>query len=196
MSSSSSSDPAAALADAWRHARNAFSFSSVRGREVTSTHTLHIANYSTVDSILPHGKCVQSKPFRAGGHRWNLEYYPNGHKDSKTGRPTVVLNLMKNRFLGQAADATATYDVSILDSVGNIVQRHTDPGKPRLYTVQGSKGGVSGIWADIEDAATAEEQKKALRQLKDDSLVVRCDVTVKSLDEESRAKWLLRRFLQ
>ncbi|CAN6381864.1 unnamed protein product [Urochloa humidicola] len=198
-SSSSSTDPAAAITDAWRRARDAFSFSSVRGHEVTSTHTLHISKYSTIDSILPHGKCVKSKPFRAGGHRWQLEYYPNGYTKSKTGGPTAVLNLMENRFLGRAADATATYNVSILDVDGNVVKRRAEPGKPWLHTLRGSKGGYTGIWADIvEDATTQtpEEQKKALRQLKEDSLVVRCDVTVQSLKEESRAKWFLRRFLQ
>ena len=66
---SSSPDPVAALGDAWRRAREAFSFSSVRGREATGTHLLRIGNYSTVDSACPRGKRVESEPFRDGSRR-------------------------------------------------------------------------------------------------------------------------------
>ena len=89
----SSPDPVAALGDAWRRAREAFSFSSVRGREATGTHLLRIGNYSTVDSACPRGKRVESEPFRDGGRRWKLLYYPNGHGDSTSGRATVMLHV-------------------------------------------------------------------------------------------------------
>ena len=72
----SSPDPVAALGDAWRRAREAFSISSVRGREATGTHLLRIGNYSTVDSACPRGKRVESEPFGDGGRRWKLLYYP------------------------------------------------------------------------------------------------------------------------
>ncbi|CAN6363519.1 unnamed protein product [Urochloa humidicola] len=187
---SSPSDPVAALGDAWRHARAAFSFSSFRRHEVTSTHTLHIANYSAVNSLLPHGKCVESKPFRAGGRRWKLSYYPNGYDDATSGRPTAMLCLVENRFLGRAADATAKYDLSVLDSSGKALCRAST--RPCHYSLRHGTGGFSGIYMEIMDAATAEE----LRHLKDDSIVVRCDLSVQSVQEESRAKWFLRRFLQ
>lgn len=112
---SSSSDPVAALGDAWRRAREVFS-SSVRGREVTGTHHLHIGGYSIVDSMFSNGKGIDSRPFRAGGHRWQLSYYPNGVDDTRTTssgcRPAFTLRLLDNRFLGRAADATAKYDVT------------------------------------------------------------------------------------
>ncbi|KAJ1276368.1 hypothetical protein BS78_05G209600 [Paspalum vaginatum] len=74
---------------------------------------------------LGHGKCVDSKPFRAGGHRWKLSYYPNGYTDSKSGRPGVLLQLMEKRFphldimASMTENATAAYDVSVLDVDGN-----------------------------------------------------------------------------
>jgi len=126
----------AALGDAWRRAREAFSFSSVRGREATGTHLLRIGNYSTVDSACPRGKRVESEPFRDGGRRWKLLYYPNGHGNSTSGRDTVMLRLLDNRFLGRAADATAAYRVAILDGEGGTVcSTSVDP---QNYSVNGT----------------------------------------------------------
>ncbi|CAL4977257.1 unnamed protein product [Urochloa decumbens] len=186
-SSSSPSDPVAALGDAWRHAREALRFSSVRGREVTETHVLRIGGYSTVGSMLPRGRCVESDPFRAGGHRWKLEYYPNGFKDSTGGGcATALLRLQDNRLLGRAADATAGYRVDILDGGGNAV--YGSSAQPVEYRVRGR----SGIWVDIKEA-----KPDALRSLtgEDGSLSVRCDVTVQTLEKESRVKCLLRGWL-
>ncbi|RLN25386.1 BTB/POZ and MATH domain-containing protein 2-like [Panicum miliaceum] len=151
--SASSSDPVAALGDALRSARLALRcFSSVRGREVTGTHLLRIGAYSTVGSLLARGKCVESEPFRAGGHRWRLSYYPNG--------------------------------VAILDGDGNAVC--SSAASRSEYSARSG-----GIWIDVEEA-----KADALRSLKDDSLSVRCDVTVQSMEKESRVKCLLRAWLQ
>jgi hypothetical protein len=56
-----------------------------------------------------------------GGRRWKLSYYPNGHGDSASGRATVMLRLLDDRFLGRAADATAAYPVAFLDGEGSTV---------------------------------------------------------------------------
>lgn len=191
---SSSPDPVAALRDAWRSVRQSLSFTSVRGRGETSTHHLHIAGYSNVSTVYKHGKGVESKPFRAGGHRWKLTYYPNGYPDSKTGCPGVLLSLMENRFFGRAADATAGYSVSVLDRDGNLLGSRC--AIPQHYSLHDSSWGPSGIWMDVpETEAAAEETKAALRSLKNDSLVVRCELTVQRSEKESRPRWLLRRFL-
>ncbi|RLM58090.1 BTB/POZ and MATH domain-containing protein 2-like [Panicum miliaceum] len=133
---SSSPDPVAALGDAWRRAREAFCFSSVRGREATGTHLLRIGNYSTVASVCSRGN----------------------------GRATVMLRLLDNRFLGRAADATAAYRVAFLDGEG------------------------STVYSTSVVPAKAEERKQALRRLKDDSLSIRCDVTVQGLENEARVR--------
>lgn len=189
--SSSPSDPAvAALRDAWRQARDALRFTSVRGREVTVTHHLRIGHYSAVDSALPRGKCVGSEPFRAGGHRWELCYYPNGHANSKSGGASVSLRLLDNRFLGTAADATAAYKVAILDGQGNVACADDDV-TPSDYSVRRRRG-TSAIWSDV-----AKDKADMLRRcLEDDGLSVRCDVTVFSVEKESRVKCFLRDWLQ
>ncbi|CAO2198576.1 unnamed protein product [Urochloa humidicola] len=186
-SSSSSSDPVAALGDAWRRAREALRFSSVRGREAIGSHVLRIGGYSVVGATLPRGECVESEPFRAGGHRWKLSYYPNGYTDSTSGCASAVLWHLDNRFLGRAAEATAGFRVVILDGDGNAAFT-CDAGAalPAKYSVRGRRA----TWIDVKDA-----KADALRRLssKDggDNLSVRCDVTVQKL-EESRVKYLLR----
>ena len=107
----------------------------------------------------------------AGGRRWKLLYFPNGRGDSASGHATVMLRLLDNRFLGRAADATAEYKVAILDGDGSTV--YSTSVIPEKYSVNG----MSGIWTYVLEGK-AEERKQALRRLKDDSLSVRCDVTV------------------
>ncbi|CAO2198577.1 unnamed protein product [Urochloa humidicola] len=189
-SSSSSSDPAAALGDAWRLAREALRFSSVCGREATDTHVLCIHNYPAVGSMLPRGRCVESEPFCAGGHRWKLEYYPNGVKSSTNGCASAVLRLQNNRFLGRAADATAVYRVAILDGEGNAACSSVS--NRNEYSVAPGSGRSDAYFIDVKEA-----KADALRQLtgEDGSLSVRCDVTVQRLEKESRVKCLLRGWL-
>jgi hypothetical protein len=155
-------------------------------------HHLHIGGYSTVSTLYKHGKGVESKPFRAGGHRWKLTY-------SKTGSPGMDLRLMDNRFLGRAANAMAGYTVNVLDRDGNLLcGRCVQPQQYSLdeYSIRDRSWCSTGIWIDIpETKAVAEETKEALRCLKDDSLVVRCDLTVQRSEKESRFRWLLQRFL-
>jgi len=95
-----------------------------------------------------------------------------------------MLRLLDNRFLGRAADATAEYKVAILDGDGSTV--YSTSVIPEKYSVNG----MSGIWTYVLEGK-AEERKQALRRLKDDSLSVRCDVTVKSLEKEGRVKYVL-----
>ncbi|RLM69687.1 BTB/POZ and MATH domain-containing protein 2-like [Panicum miliaceum] len=99
-----------------------------------------------------------------------------------------MLRLLDNRFLGSAADATAAYRVAILDGEGSAL--YSTSVVPENYSVHGR----SGIWIDVQEAS-AEERKQEMRQLKDDSLSVRCDVTVQSLEKEARVRCFLRRLL-
>lgn len=192
----SSSDPVTtAIRDACRRAWQGFSFSSFRGREVTGTHLLRIRGYSTVEKVLPHGKSVESPKFRAGGHTWTLEYYPNGYKDAKDGCASVVLRHkgisflgIGNKLLGNAAGATASYNVSILDREGKEV--YSFFGCPNHYEEPGR-----GIWNNVI-TETAEERRQKLRLDEEDSIFVRCEVTVQKVDKESHIKMFLRELLE
>jgi hypothetical protein len=76
--------------------------------------------------------------------------------------------------------------VSILDGDGKPA--HSRAVGPRSYKGNGFLEEREGF----EVLATAEQQTSALRRLEDDSLVVRCDVTVLNVNQESRDKSFLR----
>ncbi|KAL6654257.1 hypothetical protein ACP70R_007722 [Stipagrostis hirtigluma subsp. patula] len=183
--SSSSSEPSLIvpwrLSNAWR------SFTAFRAREVTGTHLLVIDGYSALDRTARRGEAIESGRFRVGGSSWKLSYYPNGHKDSKDGHVAVTLRLMNNHFLGHAAGAKASLQVSILDRDGNPA--YSQSFRTNLHSVRGSMA----YWCDV--AVTPEQRAAALRLREDDKLVVRCDVTVHRCDKESRIKWYLRQLL-
>lgn len=187
-SSSSSVQQLPSLGDSWRRFRDALSFSSVRVRGDTGTHVFHVGRYSRVDGKVCPGECIESV-FRAGGRKWKLLYYPSGHDGDSSTKAVVHLGkvVVKLMLLGRwNSTATAAYRVSILDGDGKPA--HSRAVGPRSYRGDGFLEEGKGF----EVLATAEEQTSALRRIEDDSLVVRCDVTVLNVNQESRVKFFLR----
>ena len=41
-------------------------------------HLLVVDGYSRTKEITQNGDEIESPPFRVGGHRWRIRYYPNG----------------------------------------------------------------------------------------------------------------------
>ena len=88
------------------------------------------------------------------------------------------------------SDVTAAYRVSIaLDGDGGNRAFCTAVG-PHCF-----RGYLSS--AGAMDVATVEELRAALRrgEATGDGIVVRCDVTVTSLEKESRIKWCIRQLV-
>ncbi|KAL6654260.1 hypothetical protein ACP70R_007725 [Stipagrostis hirtigluma subsp. patula] len=179
--SSSTVTPSTWLRDAWRN------FTSIRARPVTGSHLLRIDGYSVADRMVVPGKSIDSPAFHAGGHKWKLSYYPNGRDDEHKPKPGLVsvgLTLLEPG--GAGGDPTAMYRVSILDH----------DGKPAYsYAVAPQQFSKKKATSHVDVLVTAEEREAARRLIGDDSLAVRCDVTVMRFDEESRLKWYLRRLL-
>ncbi|KAK3119170.1 hypothetical protein QOZ80_9BG0715080 [Eleusine coracana subsp. coracana] len=189
----SSSDPVTRIGDACRRAYQAFSFSLFRGREETGTHLLHIREYSTIENNLPHGRCIESPKFRAGGHTWTVEYYPNGFKYDKDGHASIVVKHhgisflgIGNYWLGDKAGATATLNVRILDHAGN--EAYMWPKYPKHYERRGN-------YTCLNVTGTAEERRENMRLDKEDSIFVKCEINVQKKDKESRIKMFLRGLL-
>ncbi|CAN6373236.1 unnamed protein product [Urochloa humidicola] len=189
--SSSSSSQQPTLSGAWRAARDALSFSLTRARQDTGVHMHRIDRYSNLDSMSLPGQRVVSAPFRAGGHEWELIYYPNGGACSSGGRVAVDLRLTAGpwwRPFYYPRDVTAAYNVSILD--GDGCRAFSKAVGPHCF---GSRWSCSGV----KEVATVHELRSTLRSRKnDDALVVRCDVTVMNLEKESRIKFFLRQLVK
>ncbi|RLM48909.1 BTB/POZ and MATH domain-containing protein 2-like [Panicum miliaceum] len=188
------------LVVAWRGAREALSFSSTRLRQHTGAHLHRIDRYSAVDAVALAGQRVESAPFRLGGHEWQLHFYPRGvlatSDAAGAGRVSVDLMLRRARdpwwrlLPALREDVTAAYRVSILDGDGN-----------RAFGAAVGPRRFRGSWssAGAEDVATVEELRAALQRGGEggggDGIVVRCDVTVTSLEKESRIKWCIRQLV-
>ncbi|RLN32981.1 BTB/POZ and MATH domain-containing protein 2-like [Panicum miliaceum] len=184
MSSPSSSDQLPSLGDSWRRLRDALSFSSVRVRRDTGTHLFHVGRYSRVEGSP--GECIESA-FRAGGRRWKLFYYPNGDRAKRRGQACAKLMLEDWGFFSGIREARAEYRVSILGRDGEPV-RSGAVGPHRYFP------GLKPSYR-VDVLPTPNEQSSALPLMEDDSLVVRCDVTVLNVYRESRIKWYLRNLL-
>ncbi|CAL4991145.1 unnamed protein product [Urochloa decumbens] len=145
-----------------------------------------------MSQVVP-GLSIDSPVFRAGGCRWGMLYYPNGILHSKPGSVLVYLRLLDGPWwkIDQSSKVTAAYKVSILGGSNRPALFSREFG-PRSF----SRGSL--LCEGAEEVATPEELKSALWRGEegDGELVVRCEVTVMELVEESRIRWCLRQLAQ
>lgn len=172
----SSSEPWRIL-NVWR------SFTSVHARQDTGSHVLRIDGVSALHRMVPSSNSIASPKFSASGHRWRLLYYPTGKKGDSIA---IRLKRHDNPFLSSDEPLTADCQLSILDHDGNPV--YSCSLGPHRYANKKSRG--------VDIILTEQDRKEALKLMEDDSIVVKCDVTVQRFAEKSRVKQYLRRFLE
>ncbi|KAM0868378.1 hypothetical protein ACQ4PT_041366 [Festuca glaucescens] len=70
------------------------------------------------------GKCIKSSTFSAGGHDWNIRFYPDGDtNESAAGHPSAFLSCLSL----QAKDGVkAKFRLTMLDDQGNAQEIHKD----------------------------------------------------------------------
>ena len=64
--------------------------STHRLSSVKGVHLFKVAGHSLIKST---SMCVHSKPFRVGGHDWDVQYYPYGDKSAGGEHTSVYVNL-------------------------------------------------------------------------------------------------------
>ncbi|RLN04461.1 BTB/POZ and MATH domain-containing protein 5-like [Panicum miliaceum] len=135
----------------------------VRGFQV-----FRIDGYSWTKT-LPAGERISSGQFVGGGRRWHIDYYPNGaDRDGDSHSDSISLFL---RFAGagfQKERVRAQYKFSLLDPSGNAAHSGDEP--------------EEDVGAGLRDFVTKEElERRRETLLKDDCLVIRCEVSVTEL---------------
>lgn len=127
------------------------SISSIRARQAAGTHLFRIDGYSTINAMVPAGTAISSGTFHAGGHKWKLNYFPNGTSTIDAGkqkaiyfpRGTSTVDAGKQKTvsvelsLEDKSLAMAGFRVSILDRAG--IPAYTASGKPCLYKKKGNQ---------------------------------------------------------
>ncbi|XP_044417513.1 BTB/POZ and MATH domain-containing protein 1-like [Triticum aestivum] len=154
----------AAVADG-ELSRSAIVSDRARGR-----HLLTIHGYSDTRITAPTGKCVKSRPFTIGGHRWRIGYYPNG--------------------LSSAVEDYVSLSLVLDEDVAVVVKAHfafclagdRDECEEELWQE------LSLTWSSVKDFASWsgwEHPKfikscdlRSSKHLRNDSFIIRCDIIV------------------
>ncbi|PNT63253.1 LOW QUALITY PROTEIN: hypothetical protein BRADI_4g13504v3 [Brachypodium distachyon] len=139
------------------------SASSITGKALTGSHVLKIDGYSRTTGIGT-GNCVKSRPFTAGGHKWCLEYYPDGY-NSTYGSNWISIPSPS----GRGWPIRALYKISLLDQYGQ-------PGSIKAESSKCCTFNTLAIHGSYKFIKNEDLLKSAY--LKDDSFSIRCDITV------------------
>ncbi|CAM0876154.1 unnamed protein product [Alopecurus aequalis] len=134
---------------------------------VSGYHTLKIVGYSRTKEV-PNGKHISSSPFRVGGRRWHVLYYPNG--DASGNSDYISLFLELGDTVAEAVSVKAQAKFSLLDQDGKPVSRRTRTTEIKDFTV----GNKTWGFCDFIKRVKLEESE----HLKDDSFTVKVDVTL------------------
>jgi speckle-type POZ protein len=157
-------------------------------------HHLKIDGYSSLKG-LPVGERLSSCPFTVGGHRWRINYYPNGDRPESAGHVSIYLVLDENVDKEVAAQLRFGFEAS---KRALFFVRKAKPAPPttpvHIFASQGTWGFTKFV------QLSALERSK---YLKDDSFTIRCDIVVinrvritgSAAKEEAPPKFLTREYL-
>ncbi|CAL5011485.1 unnamed protein product [Urochloa decumbens] len=130
---------------------------TARGR-----HVFKVAGYSLLKG-LGAGKFVRSATFSVGGHDWCVRYFPDGDRCDDCG--AVFLALMT-----KGVEVRALFDIRLVNLVTGGLSRPLSLDRPRLFSdAAGSFG---------HQMFQKRMYLEASEYLRDDCLVIHCDVTV------------------
>ncbi|CAO2209725.1 unnamed protein product [Urochloa humidicola] len=142
---------------------------AVRGRHLfeVAGHTLH--------KSLGTGTYIQSAPFSVGGHDWCVVYYPDGESAEGSGDYTSVY-LKRVGKTTAVTQMRATYGFRLLAPPFpyTVVPTVYPPSFPTVSRVTAVFNGVNSCWG----LKKFVQKSMLVGYLRDDCLVIECDVTV------------------
>uniref|UniRef100_A0ACD5Y5N9 Uncharacterized protein n=1 Tax=Avena sativa TaxID=4498 RepID=A0ACD5Y5N9_AVESA len=149
------------------------SASTIAADSASGHHHLKIEGYSSLKA-LPNVRRLSSCPFTVGGHRWRIDCYPNGERETSAGHVSVFLALDEN----VAGKVTTSFRFSFKAD------------KPRLFFGRKNKKATLAPQPSLAAREFASEDGIGLptfakwealeqsRHLKHDSFTIRCDIVV------------------
>ncbi|KAK1618384.1 hypothetical protein QYE76_023901 [Lolium multiflorum] len=139
------------------------SASAIVASTVSGYHLLKIDGYSRTKGV-PSGDKIKSRAFTLGGHRWHIDYHPNGINSEHADYISLYLSLDDTVTTAVKAQHRFSFADEVKDQAPSLT---TAPVK----NCASQKGW--GTWAFIKRA----ELEKS-NHLKDDSFTIRCDIVV------------------
>uniref|UniRef100_A0ACD5UYP0 Uncharacterized protein n=1 Tax=Avena sativa TaxID=4498 RepID=A0ACD5UYP0_AVESA len=132
-------------------------------------HHLKIDGYSSLKG-LPVGERLSSCPFTVGGHRWRINYYPNGDRAESAGHISLFLALDEN----VAKEVTARFEFGFQAKKRTLF--FVRKAKPAPLTQAAHGFASQGTWGYTKFVQWSALERS--KHLKDDSFTIRCDVVV------------------
>ncbi|RLM61930.1 BTB/POZ and MATH domain-containing protein 3-like [Panicum miliaceum] len=126
-------------------------------------HVFEIHGYS-LHKKLGAGKFIQSAAFTVGGHKWRIRFYPGGREEESEHYVSVCLEL-----LSKTAEVTAFFSFWLVDPATALPSLVFDA-KAVVFNC------ANLCWGNISFKKT--DELEASPYLRDDRLVIQCDVTV------------------
>uniref|UniRef100_A0A0E0EY43 BTB domain-containing protein n=1 Tax=Oryza meridionalis TaxID=40149 RepID=A0A0E0EY43_9ORYZ len=155
--------PAACRADPSRSS----STSAIVTDTATGDHLLKIGCYSRIKATTPTGSFLSSAMFTVGGHRWRIDYYPNGESADSADYISLFLLLDEKATKNVKVQAQFKFQISSTDQVKKA---------PSLASTEVNTYGEGSSWGRAKFIKREDFEKS--NDLRDDSFVIRCDVAV------------------
>ncbi|KAM3244795.1 hypothetical protein ACQJBY_056248 [Aegilops geniculata] len=134
--------------------------------DTTSGHHLLTIHGYTRTKVTPTGKCVMSRPFTVGGHRWRIDYYPNGIRTEVADCVSLCLMLDED----VAAGVKAQYDMCLAGGEEEALQAASMASRSVDHFPS---------WGGWEYATfISRKDLESCEHLRGDSFTIRCDIVV------------------
>ncbi|BAF28665.2 BTB/POZ and MATH domain-containing protein 1 [Oryza sativa Japonica Group] len=144
-------------------------------KAMSGYHVLKMEGYAAGVKGLGVGKFIDSGSFDVGGHRWCIRYYPKRSPASPGDGDWISIYLNLCSTAAAIGDANASFTISLLDQDDDEHQPVAAHSRSCSSTVTFSSAATKA-WGfpRFVERKTLEESP----YLRDDSFVLRCDVTV------------------
>jgi speckle-type POZ protein len=189
------------------HGRQSRSATRIEAKQANAFHLLRIDGYSQLKTILP-GQKVSSNQFSVGRHTWRVDFYPNGHDASANHNAISIYLQLADRRQNQRLQAR--YKFSLLDHDGNaayelpaedgsfdsvpMVNNYAGHAVTLVDPFGGGEEEKMGPGCGYEEFIGKEDLERH-NLIRDDSIMIRCDVGVTEIvntvlaQEDLNAAW-------
>ncbi|XP_037445151.1 BTB/POZ and MATH domain-containing protein 2-like [Triticum dicoccoides] len=146
------------------------SASAIVADTASGHHLLTVHGYSRTKGV-PTGECVKSRPFDIGGHRWRIDYYPNGVRAEVADYVSLSLMLDEDEGVAAAPAVKAQYDIRL---AGEAEEEEEEGAALASASVDDFTPGRGWVYTTF----VSREELEGSEHLRNDSFTVRCDIVV------------------
>ncbi|XP_006662367.2 BTB/POZ and MATH domain-containing protein 1-like [Oryza brachyantha] len=149
---------------------SSWSGSTISAKTTSGYHVVKIDGYSRSKGVFRNGEVIRSRAFTVGGHRWRVEYYPNGNTPGCADYISVFLHL------DEEAPAVGVHAQHRFRFFNETDAAAAPSPPPSLAAVEVNRFRSYASWGRAK--FIRKEELERSKHLKNDSFTIRCDVVV------------------